>query len=103
MERRVFSNKPCRKLFCQTHELFCSCSGSCRGTYRQRILLPGQLLYGTRFIIRSLQPVGKLSMEAFQLPSAKTHIMLQPTAGVGRTKSKRKVESLKSCPSPILH
>jgi len=69
MVQHVFSSKLCRQRFCQTPELFCSCSGSCRGTYQQRILLLDQLACAIRFIIQSLEPVGKSWMGEFQLAS----------------------------------
>jgi hypothetical protein len=42
--------------------------------------------YATRFIIQSLETVGKSQTGEFQLPSAKTHTMLRP-ANVGHTQS----------------
>jgi len=49
-----------------------------------------QLPCAIRFIIQFLVPVGKSWTGAFQLLSAKTHIML-PSAGAGHTKNERKV------------
>ena len=48
-----------------------------------------QLPCATRFIIQSLHPDGKSWMGEFQLPLAKLHIMLRPTAGVGHTKREK--------------
>jgi hypothetical protein len=64
----------------------------------------GQLPCATLIVIQSLEPVGKSWMGEFQLPSAKTHIMLQPTAGVGRTKNERKIEvSMPTLPAQAIY